>query len=92
MSLPHGVSNLPPEIIGQLEEFCRLGIHSLKIEGRMKSAFYVATVTRAYREVLDAIAAGQLDEVLLARVRHRKERTGRTLSVDAILRHRDADR
>jgi plasmid stability protein len=31
-------------------------------------------------------------EVLLARVRHRKERTGSTLSVDAILRHRDADR
>jgi putative protease len=54
--------------IGQLGDFCRLGIHSLKIEGRMKSAFYVATVTRAYREVLDAIAAGSLDEALLARV------------------------
>jgi len=54
--------------IGQLEEFCRLNIHSLKIEGRMKSAFYVATVTRAYRAVLDAIAAGTLDSELLASV------------------------
>lgn len=54
--------------ISQLGEFCRLGIHSLKIEGRMKSAFYVATVTRAYREVLDAIAAGRLEADLLARV------------------------
>ena len=29
------------------------GIAALKIEGRMKSAAYVATVTRAYREALD---------------------------------------
>lgn len=30
------------------------GLSSLKIEGRMKSAFYVATVVGAYRRVLDA--------------------------------------
>ena len=31
-------------------------------------------------------------DVLLARIRDRKQRTGSTLSVDAILGHRDADR
>lgn len=31
-------------------------------------------------------------EALLARIRHRKERTGNTLSADTILGHRDADR
>lgn len=33
------------------------GINSLKIEGRMKSVYYVAAVTRAYRAALDAYAA-----------------------------------
>jgi U32 family peptidase len=32
------------------------GIRSLKIEGRMKSAYYVAAVTRVYRDALDAYA------------------------------------
>jgi len=30
------------------------GVHSLKIEGRMKSELYVASVVRRYRELLDA--------------------------------------
>jgi len=29
------------------------GVHSLKIEGRMKSTLYLAAVTRAYREAID---------------------------------------
>lgn len=39
-----------PEIIGS-------GITSLKIEGRMKSSYYVATVIKSYREALDAYIA-----------------------------------
>ena len=31
------------------------GVSSLKIEGRMKTAYYVATVTRVYRAALDAL-------------------------------------
>ncbi|MBL7077167.1 MAG: U32 family peptidase C-terminal domain-containing protein [Kiritimatiellae bacterium] len=46
------------------------GIASLKVEGRMKSEYYVATVARVYRAALDAYAADpdgyQLDPVLLA--------------------------
>ena len=37
-----------------LEEFRRLGICSLKIEGRLRRADYVEKVVRAYRTVLDA--------------------------------------
>ncbi|MHB1421511.1 MAG: peptidase U32 family protein [Bacillota bacterium] len=33
------------------------GVHSFKIEGRMKSLHYVATVVRAYRQAIDAYAA-----------------------------------
>jgi len=35
------------------------GVDSLKIEGRMKSIYYTAVVTRAYRKALDALAAGE---------------------------------
>ncbi len=38
-----------------VESFIRQGIDSLKIEGRMKSELYVATVVGAYRRALDAV-------------------------------------
>ncbi|NLP43642.1 MAG: U32 family peptidase, partial [Peptococcaceae bacterium] len=40
-------------LIDQLAELQRLGVKSLKIEGRMKRPEYVATVTRIYRKALD---------------------------------------
>ena len=39
--------------IDMLPELARAGVKSLKIEGRMKSAEYVASVVEAYRPVLD---------------------------------------
>lgn len=44
-------------LIDHIPQLAALGIDSFKIEGRMKSAFYVATVTRAYRRALDAYLA-----------------------------------
>lgn len=41
-------------LIEHLPELIQAGVHSLKIEGRMKSAYYVAAVTRVYRAALDA--------------------------------------
>lgn len=40
-----------------LPDLINIGIDSLKIEGRMKSVYYVAAVTRVYRAALDAYAA-----------------------------------
>jgi len=37
----------------------KAGIAAFKIEGRMKSLHYVATVTRAYREAIDAVSEGR---------------------------------
>jgi U32 family peptidase len=42
-------------MIEHLSELKAAGVDSIKIEGRMKSLYYVATVTRAYRKALDAI-------------------------------------
>lgn len=41
-----------------LPELMEIGIDSFKIEGRMKSAFYVSTVVRAYRNMIDACFEG----------------------------------
>jgi len=41
-------------MIQSIPELIDSGVNSLKIEGRMKSAFYVATVVRAYRSAIDA--------------------------------------
>lgn len=44
-------------LISHLRELQKAGVLSFKIEGRNKSAFYVANACRAYRRVLDAIEA-----------------------------------
>ncbi len=46
-----------------LPEILMAGVKSLKIEGRMKSPTYVATVTRIYRKYLDLIQSGKPYEV-----------------------------
>jgi putative protease len=40
-------------LIRQLPELAAAGVQSFKIEGRMKSVHYLATVVRVYREALD---------------------------------------
>ncbi len=41
-------------MIKHIPELVQSGITSFKIEGRMKSSFYVATVVKAYRQAIDA--------------------------------------
>ncbi len=40
-------------MVDHIPEIVDAGINSLKVEGRMKTALYVATVTRAYRNAID---------------------------------------
>lgn len=69
-------------MIEHLDDMKKAGIDSLKIEGRMKSVYYVAMVTRAYRKALDALdgkistteAKPYIDE--LENVSHRENTTG----------------
>lgn len=54
-------------MIDHIPELCDAGIDSMKIEGRMKTALYVATVARTYRKAIDdyfespALYAAHLD-------------------------------
>ena len=69
-------------MIEHLDDMKNAGVDSIKIEGRMKSVYYVALVTRAYRKALDALegkitkeeAQPFIDE--LENVSHRKSGTG----------------
>ena len=67
-------------MIDHLPELLDAGVDSLKIEGRMKSAYYAAAVTNAYRHALDEAIAGEPlspvwhDEVM--KLSHREYCTG----------------
>lgn len=41
-----------------------IGVHSFKIEGRLKSPEYIAATTRAYREKIDGLSASQSNQQL----------------------------
>ncbi len=62
-------------MIDHIPELLDIGLDSLKIEGRAKSAYYAALVTLAYRRAVDAALAGEaLDPVWRAeldKVSHR---------------------
>ncbi len=69
-------------MIEHLADLRDAGVDSLKIEGRMKSVYYVAMVTRAYRKALDALEGKLSDEEAapyiaeLENVSHRESTTG----------------
>ncbi len=62
-------------MIEHLDELKDAGVASIKIEGRVKSAYYVATVVNAYRHVLDEASAADYRAELDC-VSHRPYSTG----------------
>jgi putative protease len=47
-------------LLAHLDKLKKAGVTSFKIEGRNKSVFYLATVTRAYRKVLDNFKSSKI--------------------------------
>lgn len=54
---PFAMSPKDLKLVESIPRMIELGIDSLKIEGRMKSIHYVATVVSVYRKVIDAYCA-----------------------------------
>ena len=53
--------------VEQVAELAKIGVDSLKVEGRTKSVYYVARVAQAYRKAIDDAVAGKpFDYSLLA--------------------------
>lgn len=48
-------------LVNHLQEILDAGVSSLKIEGRMKSPYYVGSVVNVYRRALDEILLGKKD-------------------------------
>ena len=63
-------------LIDHLEQLEKAGIASLKIEGRMKSDYYVASVVNAYRRALDGYADKAALAAELEKTSHRRYTTG----------------
>lgn len=61
----HIMSSKDMCMIEELQKVIDGGVCSLKVEGRNKTAYYAATIARAYRSALDTIAEGkEFDESL----------------------------
>ena len=69
-------------MLQHLDDLAAAGVTSFKIEGRMKSPYYVATVTNAYRRAVDLLEKGEeyvCPDILteeLEKNSHRKYTTG----------------
>ena len=65
-------------LVNHLQELKDAGIDSFKIEGRMKSAYYVATVVNAYRKAIDMLPKKPSKDILeeLEKTSHRRYTTG----------------
>lgn len=55
-------------LLDRLPDLLEAGINSFKLEGRVKSQFYVSTIVKVYREALDALAQGHWDQDLIDRL------------------------
>ena len=65
-------------MLSHLQELKEAGVDSIKIEGRMKSSYYVATVVNAYRMALDMLPKKPTEELEkeLLKASHRRYTTG----------------
>ncbi|MCL2293802.1 MAG: U32 family peptidase [Spirochaetes bacterium] len=76
-------------MIDHLQDLKNAGVDSLKIEGRMKSVYYTAVVTRAYRKALDSLMGKTVENLEtykneLLKVSHREFSTGFFFGKDEI--------
>ena len=65
------------QLLLYIKELMEIGVNSFKIEGRMKSVYYLATILSVYRKVIDGILDGTykydpLDEIILRRCANRE--------------------
>lgn len=65
-------------MLEHLQDLKDIGVDSVKIEGRMKSAYYVATVVNAYRQALDMLPKKPTKALCeeLNKASHRRYTTG----------------
>lgn len=69
-----------------VEDMIKCGVSSLKIEGRMKSEYYIAQVVKTYRKMIDEVyEVGHLDEDRIAYYNDELEKAENRLSDSGFL-------
>lgn len=95
------LNSMDMNLIEHLPRLIDTGVCSLKLEGRMKSVFYVATVVNAYRMALDGYADGEGEYLVpkqivdeLEKCSHRRYSTGYALNPidDDTITHEQTER
>ena len=49
-------------MVSNIKEMINIGVNSFKVEGRMRSIYYIATVINVYRELIDKIRNNSINE------------------------------
>jgi len=49
-------------MVSNIEEMIKVGVNSFKVEGRMRSVYYIATVIYVYRHLIDMVLSGTLTD------------------------------
>ncbi len=66
--VPYTMSSRDLSMVDRIGDLLEAGVDSLKIEGRMKSIHYVATITGAYRRAIDLYNDGEVNEAEYAKL------------------------
>lgn len=56
-------------LFNHVKEMMDIGVASFKLEGRMRSVYYIATIVSVYRSLIDMYSAGLYDEEYINRAR-----------------------
>ncbi len=48
-------------MVPYIKDMIEVGVNSFKVEGRMRSIYYIATVIKTYRDIIDKIVTNKLD-------------------------------
>lgn len=70
-----------------IEDFVKAKVSSLKIEGRMKSSYYLAVVVSTYRQLIDAIEAKEDVNKLMPKLQKELEKAEGRLTFDGFYGH-----
>lgn len=70
-----------------IQDFVEAKVSSLKIEGRMKSSYYLAVVVSSYRQLIDAIEANKDVEALIPSLQKELEKAEGRLTFDGFYGH-----
>jgi len=73
-----------------IKDLIDIGVKSLKVEGRMRSLYYLATVIGTYREIIDRIYDNTLTEDIMKKLEYRLSRVAnREVSTHFFLKEAD---